>query len=920
MEERNAGHDVEDTRGYQRPTNDLSKKDRKWLDTVIEKGTLMDKISSLAILAQQAGEEEEATNAVQQLLSMVKRTDRRVSQLAMNTLQDLFLSTLLPKKRVLNIDNESEATIRNLYSTFIRTVSEKSRDNVLNSKQGAIKTLGEIAVALEQQSVVISELVNKLGDNEKQACSLASHLLITLTKRRPLLKPIILEQIEKLIFRPNVSTRAQFYAVVFMTGISLDLEKDKGIAERMIKICFALVSDIFRRKDAAFRDQQILEKSQRESRSSKNKKPKHMNRKKQKVQQATQAESADNRLLSTTLVCISQIVAVYGSTFGSFSEHLDELYRSAHSPTITASTRALLLLFRLLSPQGPLPDRFLSSLYSILASPQLPTSSHSHATILSIVFNTLKTCTSLVSSAALVKRLLQTATLTQPTFTTAALMLVGELCSDNRALLQMLLCAAEGKSEIVWSGKRAGAASAESADDDDYDQVALSEESQKEEAILEEEEKKPVVAAGKKSRALWGDDSSEHFVDVDDDQKEEGMEVDEPEVKKEEEPESHPVEHRPITKKPTSKRSAPQYDDTLYDPFRRNPRFSRADVTCLWELSTLSRSSHPSVSHLSKQILEGGRLEKQSLGKASARSEDASSRLKVNYEGDPFADYSLFTFLARFSSKNPKSHIESGPEEASKETTNDIRTLVLQKTGDTVAAPDEQFLFDFFDQNPHLKTQRKKKKKKDGDESEVGEDELDDYLAALEADAEGAADVGDDLDGLSELSWSDDDGAKGGEDDEGEEEGGSEDDFEGWDDAESGWGDGLDGMSDEEDGSGEGDGFEEDDMGDIDSDVFAMKMDSDDEDEEEPIVKKKRTHSEKDGKKKKQTLSEKDGKKKKQTHSEKDGKKKKQTHSEKDGKKKLTKDKKQDKGHQSEGKKKGSEGSKKKSLKTTKKY
>jgi ribosome biogenesis protein MAK21 len=70
-----------------------------------------------------------------------------------------------------------------------------------------------------------------------------------------------------------------------------------------------------------------------------------------------------------------------------------------------------------------------------------------------------------------------------------------------------------------------------------------------------------------------------------------------------------------------------------YDPRKREPLYSRAELTCMWELVPLLSHNHPSVSQFA-QALRDGRA--------------------ITYNGDPLRDFVLLRFLDKFVYKKPK--------------------------------------------------------------------------------------------------------------------------------------------------------------------------------------------------------------------------------------------------------------------------
>lgn len=74
-------------------------------------------------------------------------------------------------------------------------------------------------------------------------------------------------------------------------------------------------------------------------------------------------------------------------------------------------------------------------------------------------------------------------------------------------------------------------------------------------------------------------------------------------------------------------------DKNVYDPRKREPQYSGAEHTCLWELVPLLSHYHPSVSAFAGSFKEGK---------------------PVKYNGDPLRDFVLLRFLDKFVYKKPK--------------------------------------------------------------------------------------------------------------------------------------------------------------------------------------------------------------------------------------------------------------------------
>ena len=60
-------------------------------------------------------------------------------------------------------------------------------------------------------------LINKLGDPVRAVASKAIHLISQLLEAHSAMTPIVLEEIEQLLYRPNVNAKAQYYGNIFFS-------------------------------------------------------------------------------------------------------------------------------------------------------------------------------------------------------------------------------------------------------------------------------------------------------------------------------------------------------------------------------------------------------------------------------------------------------------------------------------------------------------------------------------------------------------------------------------------------------------------------------------------------------------------------------------------------------------------------------
>lgn len=81
-------------------------------------------------------------------------------------------------------------------------------------------------------------LVNKLGDTMKKVASRALSNLNSLLYKHPRMKLVVIDEVERLLFRNNISKRAQYYGVCFLNSINLQDEHPE-VACKLINVYVA---------------------------------------------------------------------------------------------------------------------------------------------------------------------------------------------------------------------------------------------------------------------------------------------------------------------------------------------------------------------------------------------------------------------------------------------------------------------------------------------------------------------------------------------------------------------------------------------------------------------------------------------------------------------------------------------------------
>lgn len=80
--------------------------------------------------------------------------------------------------------------------------------------------------------------MNKLGDPSQKVASKSIYCLGQVLIAHSAMKQVVLNEIEKLLFRPNVSSKAQYYGICFLTQFYLSHE-DFEVARNLVNVYFS---------------------------------------------------------------------------------------------------------------------------------------------------------------------------------------------------------------------------------------------------------------------------------------------------------------------------------------------------------------------------------------------------------------------------------------------------------------------------------------------------------------------------------------------------------------------------------------------------------------------------------------------------------------------------------------------------------
>ncbi|KAJ3018544.1 hypothetical protein HKX48_002823 [Thoreauomyces humboldtii] len=579
----------------------MSSADKDFIGTILKSGTVTDKVSAVTLLVQESPLHTLSHLRDQLVNGMARKKARREAVMAIDSVKDLMLGTLLPNRKLKYFRDQPlqspdvkpihlvswyfEDGLKKTYYDFIKLIEELARDPLLHVKNKMIQYIFDLLAAKpEQEQNLLALLTNKLGDQDRKLASKAAHMLSRLLLQHPVMKLVVIKEVERLLFRPNISDRARYYAITFLNQIVFShKEQDVAAANRLVEVYFAVFDGLGKRKQEAESAESAVKKDR--WRDAKNKKGgkgmgggkgKHSGgggSNKGKPSSAAEApakldeaqepmgevDGIDAKMMAALLTGVNRAFPFAKLEDSVFDTHMATLFRITHIGTFNTSIQSLSLIFQVQSSRQSISDRFYRTLYETLVDLRLYTASK-QAMYLNLLFRSMKADTSNARVKAFIKRLVQICAVANVPFVCAALFLIGEVAKTNPG---------------IWSMVNLP----EDVDDDDV----------------------------------------EKFVDA----PEEGDEA-------------------------AAVPAVVQAKGTKYDGRKRDPLYSNADSACLWELSNFATHFHPTVSLYAQTLLSGESI----VPPANTK----------NY--DPLQNHTLQRFLDRFVFKNPKK-VESAYKGAS---------------------------------------------------------------------------------------------------------------------------------------------------------------------------------------------------------------------------------------------------------------
>ncbi|XP_024146780.1 CCAAT/enhancer-binding protein zeta [Oryzias melastigma] len=399
-----------------------------WMKTVVSSGVLADRMAAMTVLIQDSA--VHMLEHVESLVSMVKKKgSRRMGLMAVDTLKELLLSNLLPENRKLLLFSQRpfdqleemasgnrdardrrlilwyfEHHLKHHVADFVSALESVSHDTVPATKAKALATAHELLCSRpEQERALLVHVVNKLGDPDYKMATKASYLLETLLHKHPNMKVVVCCEVERLMFRPNIGAKVQYYAACFLSQVILSHDEAE-LATKLINIYFSFFRACIKKKDI------------------------------------------ESKMLSALLAGVNRAYPYASAGDEKVKEQLDTLFKVVHLVKFNTAVQALMLLFQVMDSEQSVSDRFYSTVYRKLLDPGLSSSSRQNM-FLNLLYKSLKADVVLRRVKAFVKRLLQVSAEQSASFACGALFLVSEVMKAKPGLKLLLQEEGDGEEE-----------------------------------------------------------------------------------------------------------------------------------------------------------------------------------------------------------------------------------------------------------------------------------------------------------------------------------------------------------------------------------------------------------------------------------------------------------------------------------------
>jgi ribosome biogenesis protein MAK21 len=369
--------------------------DSEWMDTVLKKGTISDKLAAHTLLIH----ETKNWSSLNELIEMVDpRKCRRRCVMAMTTLKELFLDSLnISKKNCSITDEEDKKKVRFYYVKFVDNLNRVAFDNLQETRHKAIWILSELLHKYQDnKDYILDKLVNKLGDKVPKLASTAGHFVEkAVNSDKDEIRMRTIKYVKLFLARPNQTHRARFYAVSLLSRIKL-IRGLHEMSNELMQIYLDLYTTLMKE------------------------------------------DKVDSRMMSAILTGIHRAYPYSKLNNEIFEKHLQTLYTITHKVNFRMRVVAITLIKNIVRKRAelnkcPIEDRFYNLVFGQLIAPELHTSSRQEAFV-GLMLNVINEDTVVERKEAFIKRILQVALNSQPSLAHLLLTTINKIKGYNTDL------------------------------------------------------------------------------------------------------------------------------------------------------------------------------------------------------------------------------------------------------------------------------------------------------------------------------------------------------------------------------------------------------------------------------------------------------------------------------------------------------
>lgn len=296
--------------------------------------------------------------------------------------------------------NVMEQQIPFSFPEFLKNLQQALQTGQENNKNISIVAASKLlSYSPEKEQMLLTMLINKLGDPVGKIASKALHHLSEVAYKHPNMSSVVVQEAEKLLFRNNISEKAQHFTLCFLGQIAPTGRPD--VCTKLVNICFALFKVL------------------------------------------VQKGAINNRTMQAILRCLQKAIVEAQPPEGSDEiinkDMQDTIYRLVHLADIRISIQTLSLLLQLVGKKSVKSDRFYNALYKKMLDLNLATvGAITAANFLHILHKAMFIDSNIPRCLAFIKRLLQLSLYVPAHIAAGCLIILNKLFKSRRELVKSI--------------------------------------------------------------------------------------------------------------------------------------------------------------------------------------------------------------------------------------------------------------------------------------------------------------------------------------------------------------------------------------------------------------------------------------------------------------------------------------------------